>query len=569
MASYNQSNMNFQAAGGAGAENKSMFNRVLRQLSNWGMSYDDMVYKNRVAVGANEDPQAARNEGMYDFFSSRAISSLMNQKAIPYLDKAYPDKRRILREYSIKDEIRDFVTTIADEVIVFDDDKNWCKPKNLPADYPEDVKNKYIEAFERIYSKFNFNDGITAWNYFKQYLIDGFISFEIVYDDKQQEIIGFELLDSATIIPGIEPTTGAHIWIQFPEDPLLRRILLDVQVIHLSYTTGSDFGETSYVEGLIRPYNQLKLIEQTKLMFNMANATHYQKFNIPIQGLSRQRAEEQIGQLIADYSEEVQWDDTMGTVSINGMKHLPYNKQLWFPEGESGTPTMEIVTPEGHNLNEDTMLDWFFKALKRATRIPFGRFDADQGGGNMYGDATEMTRDEIKFSNFIERLRASFKEIMIKPLRLQMLIEFPELREDDRFFNDIMVEFNKNDLFEEWKYLNNMSKRAGIVGELLGSIQNADGTPYFHVDFLIDKIMKLTDEEKQENESYWAKNPAGGGEGGEGGAGGDEFGGGGDFGGGDFGGGDEGGDFGGGDEGGDFGGEEAGGDEGGGDEFDF
>ena len=88
MASYNQSNMNFQAAGGAGAENKSMFNRVLRQLSNWGMSYDDMVYKNRVAVGANEDPQAARNEGMYDFFSSRAISSLMNQKGIPYLDKA-------------------------------------------------------------------------------------------------------------------------------------------------------------------------------------------------------------------------------------------------------------------------------------------------------------------------------------------------------------------------------------------------------------------------------------------------------------------------------------------------
>ena len=78
-------------------------------------------------------------------------------------------------------------------------------------------------------------------------------------------------------------------------------------------------------------------------MFNVVNAMVYQKFTVPVKGLSRQRAEEQIGQLIADYSEEVEWDDSLGTLTINGRKHLPYNKQIWFPEGDAGTPNMELV----------------------------------------------------------------------------------------------------------------------------------------------------------------------------------------------------------------------------------
>jgi hypothetical protein len=80
------------------------------------------------------------------------------------------------------------------------------------------------------------------------------------------------------------------------------------------------------------------------------------------------RAEEQIGQLIHDYSEEVEWDDSLEHYS-NGTKHLAYNKQIWFPEGDGGTPNMELMSPQGHNLNDDSMLDWFYKALKRASKI--------------------------------------------------------------------------------------------------------------------------------------------------------------------------------------------------------
>jgi hypothetical protein len=261
-------------------------------------------------------------------------------------------------------------------------------------------------------------------------------------------------------------------------------------------------------------------------MFNVINATVYQKFTIPIKGLPRQRAEEQVGQLISDYSEEVEWDDSLGTLTINGTKHLPYNKQIWFPEGEAGTPNMELVSPEGHNLNESDMLTWFYNALKRASKIPFSRFEKENGGGNVFSDASEMTRDEVKFSNFINRIRSNFKELIVKSLRLQMCMEFPELKDDEIFLNQIDISFNSNQIFEEWKKLANMEKRSSILSSLLG-IQTAEGQPYFHIEYLIDKIMKLTPEEKEENKAYWIKYKSGSGsaEEGAGGEGGMEMGG--------------------------------------------
>ena len=152
------------------------------------------------------------------------------------------------------------------------------------------------------------------------------------------------------------------------------------------------------------------------------------------------------------------------------------------------------------------MLTWFYNALKRASKIPFQRFDKENGGGNLISDSADMTRDEIKFYNFINRLRANFKELIVKPLKLQMLIEFPELKEDEIVMNQIDISFNSNQVFEEWKKLNNLSKKAEIFGTLV-AIMNGE-KPYFHIEYLIDNVFKLTPEEKAENQKYWAKDAA-------------------------------------------------------------
>lgn len=533
MASYNPNNQqgNFQYVNSA-VENKGLFSRILRNLSSWGMNYDDMIMRNQVGVGINEDPYSQQGNSMYDFFSRRAVASVLNRKSIPYLDRSYPDKRRILREYSIKDELRDFVSIVCDEGIIYSD-KDFCKPRNLPNDYSQEIRDKYQEYFEVIYNRYGFSDSISAWNLMKEFLIDGYIAMEVVWDDKKKNIIHFNRIRPETVVPAFEPSIG-HLWIQYPEDPQLRRIFLDSQIVYISYSTQNDYSEVSYIEGLIKPYNQLKILEQTRIMYNVVHASIYQKFTIPTKGLSRQRAEEQIGQLIHDYSEEIEWDDSLGTLTINGSKHLPYNKQIWFPDGDAGTPNMELVSPEGHNLNENDILTWFYNILKRASKIPFSRFERENGGGNIYSDASEMTRDEVRFSTFVGRLRANFKELITKPLKLQMLVEFPELKDDEVFLNSIDIDFNSNQLFEKWKKLGNMEKSANILSTLLG-IQKSDGQPYFHIEYLMDTVYDLSSEEKEENRRYWEREKTGGGSaepGSEGDMGGSPT----DMGGGDFGG---------------------------------
>ena len=130
-ASYNPLN---QTSGSpylaSGVENRGLFSRILRNLSSWGMNYDDMIMRNQIGVNINEDPYTVQGNSMYDFFSRRAVASVLNRKSIPYLDRSYSDKRRILREYSIKDEIRDFVSSVCDEAVIYSD-KDFCKPKNI------------------------------------------------------------------------------------------------------------------------------------------------------------------------------------------------------------------------------------------------------------------------------------------------------------------------------------------------------------------------------------------------------------------------------------------------------
>jgi len=213
MASYNNSDNNNNTGGGgsnfaytnSAVENKGLFSRILRTLSSYGMNYDDMIVRNQVGIGINEDPYAAKGNSMYDFFSQRAVASVLNRKSIPYLDKAYADKRRILREYSIKDEIRDFVSTVADECIVYNDDRDFCSPTALPTEYSTEIHDKYQEFFERIYNKFGFADNITAWNMMKDFLVDGYVALEIIYDDKKKNIIGFNRLRPETLVPAYEP----------------------------------------------------------------------------------------------------------------------------------------------------------------------------------------------------------------------------------------------------------------------------------------------------------------------------------------------------------------------------
>ena len=544
MATYNRYNQpNSMYEFGRGSTGRSFSNKLLRRLSNFGMDDQEMVVRNSQAIGAFQDTSNLSYEpgtNMYDLFSKKIISKVLEKKSIAYLDRRYLDKRKILHQYALKDEIKDYVNRIAEEAINYNDDNYFCSVTDLPEEYDQIVRIKYQENFKRIYNAFNFNDGLTAWNYMKTFLIDGFLAFEIVYDDKQKNIIDLNLLDPLTLIIAAEPGTGTVVWIQNPDTPQLRRVLLDSNIIYISYSNNLDYDETSYVEGLIKPYNQLKLLEFTKLMYNLNQASIYKKFVIPVNGLSRQQAEQQIAQLMSEYHEDVEWDDRTGIPYINGSTKIPHSKDYWFPTSELGTPEMSIEQPQQAELNEDIVLQWFYKIFKRSSKLPFSRLDEDSGGGNFYDDTASLTMDEIRFKNFINRLRTLFKEILIKPLRIQMMLDFPELSSDRIFESYIKMTFNSNDLFEEWKFLNNLAKRSEIASTLASNLQDGDGKPYLSIEWIVRNIMKFTDKDIESNNKF--KMMGGLASPGEGGGGGGDFGGGGgDFGGGvgDFGSGGE------------------------------
>lgn len=504
MASYNSLNQpqqnQFQ-----NNNQKSFFSKILRDLSNWGMDYDDMIQRNKISTSVNEDPNIMQSNDMYGFFSQRAISNLLEKKSIQSLDKSYPEKRRILREYSVKSEIRDFIEIVCNEAVLYKDDETFVNIQPLPQTYSKDIQDAYMKSFEKIYHAYGFNDGRYAWDMFRDFIVDGAITLEIIYDDKDLNVIGFSRIDPYTVTPAIDATTGKHIWIQFADNPTFRKIILDSKIIHISYKSQGEYNETSYVESLIRPYNQYDLLMKTRLMYNIINASVNQVFKIPITGLSRQKAEEEISKLIANYSEFVQFDDITGEVIMNGSRNLQLNKQIWLPTGESGTPEVDYLKPEGHNLNESDVLSWFYNRLKKTSKIPASRFDSEGGGGGMYTDLNEMTRDEITFGLFIKRLRSSFKEIITKPIRLQMLIEFPELRNNIEFLNDIKVEFANNDLFEEWRTINNFKKRLDAANSALEFKIN-DEESYFDPEFIVEEFLKLTPEQIAKNKAYKIKN---------------------------------------------------------------
>lgn len=502
MASYNPFNQMNSPFLSSSVENKGLFSGILRSMSDFGMDYQKMVMKNQVGISINEDPFVQKDSSGYQYIAQRAVAAVLDKKSIPYLDRASGDKRRILREYSIKDEIRNYVTIIADEAIIYD--KNmFCSPEPLSDSYSQDIKDKYLQYFHAIYNGHRFNDGIAAWNIMRDLLIDGYITLEVIWDDKKKNIIAFARLDSFTVVPAYEPTVG-NLWIQYPENPQLRRVMLDSQIIHISYSTQNEISEASYVEGLIRPYNQVKLLEQTKIMFNVINAQLHMKYTIPVGDMPEKMTKETISQYIANYDEVIEWNDRDGVPYAQGGKHLQYQKAYWFTEGSVGAANVEILAPEGHNLNENDMLTWFMNVLKRSSKIPFQRFEKENGGGNIVTDASEVTRDEVMFNNFITRLHALFKEVIVKPLRMQLCVEFPELIQDQVFLNSVDIKFNSNQYFEVWKRLANYEKKVNIMQQML-AIQTPSQRPYFHIDFLVDELELLTPEKKEENKAHWIK----------------------------------------------------------------
>lgn len=482
---------------------------ALKRLSRLGMNYDDMVLRNSRAVGFTENqigygmlnPMGSDSDDMYYLFASLSMTDVSNKKNISYFDKSYPKKRDQLRNFAVQDEIEDILDTVTDEAIVFDETNYFAYPV-LNTSVTKEVKDSLIDSYNKIYEYFGFSDGQSGWNYFRKWLVDGYLAFEIVYDDEQRHIIGFKELDPVSLMPAVDKESGKKIWIQYKGGGPKERVLFDSQIIYLAYSSVNSPSRVSYVERLIRSFNLLRIMEHSRIIWAVTNASFKMKFVIPVGGKSKTRAKQSLAQLMNNYRELVNFDMQSGEIQTNGKPMMQFHKEYWLPSKDGEQPEIDTLANDGPQLSDTESLQWFYDKLKLASKIPFSRFDKDSPA--TYEMAAEgMNREEIKFAKFINRLRSIFQEILVKPLYLQVCLDYPELEDDTNFKGNLTIKYNKDNVFEELKQMELASKRIDFISQVRSSLTEQDKdmneVPYFSLNFLIKKYGGFTEEDLKKN----------------------------------------------------------------------
>ena len=488
------------------------WSKLLTSLSHYGMNYSDQVYKNMVAFPADKAIQPKDDVALQQVLMG---SSMNNWKVKPEEDKSFAEKtleqkRDILRKMAMQPELEDILDIMANESIVYDDDESYiCTPfldtgliQDLNEKSAEEIRNAMDVAFYKIYLLLEWKK--FAWDEYKRYLIDGVIAYEIVYDNLEnpKSIIGIVDIDPATLTKKVKD--GITYWVQFEGKMGFERTLLDSQIIYIKYEDSGVSTRQSYLERLIRPFNLYRIVEQAQVIWTVTQASFKTMFTIPVGAQNRTKGMQTLANTMNRYKEDINFNVETGELKVNGKMNMPFNKEYWLPENENGRPSIETLVDNGPMLNDSDQIKYFESKLWKMSKIPQNRFDKDSQTTWFGNDPTQALRDEINFSRFIIRLRNTFAEILLKPLRIQLTLSVPDIKNDKRILDSISLRWNSYNLFEEMMNIEVMTKRIEFIGTMKDSISMTDAEgneePFFSLKFLVMKYLKMSDADLELNE---------------------------------------------------------------------
>jgi len=434
-----------------------------------------------------------------DAIANATLQQHLSVKALASAAPGYAERLRTSRAYANKGYIRTYLNILSQECIVENDDDNkYCRVRDLPESYSESIRKKYLENFEILYNLLQLNLANCARDYFTQLLVDGFLTFEIVYDDRRKNVVGIRKLDPIKLTITYDEVSKRMIWVYNYTDVSRRVILTDADIIYISYANHDNvYRSANYVEPLIKPFNQLNLLENLKIMFQMNTAMVHRKFIIPMDGIGKKDTAMELGKTMASLKENFDMDDSTGTFSIDGSANLHHQKDIFLTSNEGAVPTIEYMNPAVVDLTEDTQLKYFRQKLIFESQIPPQRFMEDQGGGNIISNDSDVTRDEYKFNDFKKTLRKLFKEIITKPLKIQTFLDFPELIDDRLFSNYVDIKYYDDENITAGRKLKNMESRANIASTL-NNVKNMKGESVYPTKYILKKVMNHSDSEISE-----------------------------------------------------------------------
>ena len=244
----------------------------------------------------------------------------------------------------------------------------------------------------------------------------------------------------------------------------------------------------SYLHKSIKSLNQLRMIEDSLVIYRLSRAPERRIFYIDVGNLPKVKAEQYLRDVMMRYRNKLVYDANTGEIR-DDKKYMSMLEDFWLPRREGGRGTEISTLPGGQNLGEITDIEYFKKKLYKSLNVPISRIEGD-GGFNL-GRSSEILRDEVKFSKFVGRLRKRFSGMFNDMLKTQLLLKNVITPEDWEMMSEhIQYDFLYDNHFAELK-------EAELMNERLTLVQTAEAYvgKYYSQDYVRRKVLRQTDEE--------------------------------------------------------------------------
>jgi len=412
-------------------------------------------------------------------------------------------------------EIQTAVDDIVNQAVVLNEKTNPISINLDKTKLPSATKKKIKAEFDELLRLMNFNT--RGSELFRKWYIDGRLYVQILMDEKKQRkgIVELRIIDPTKIqkIRNIEREVGengikfiksikeyylysAEDFIGNGKDTINYRYSNDGVILPFDSVAyvGSGFIDPStkkvlgYLHKAIKPLNQLRMLEDSIVIYRISRAPERRIFYIDVGSLPKNKSEQYLRDIMNRYRNKLVYDTTTGELR-DEKRHMSMLEDFWMPRREGGKGTEVQTLPGGQNLGELQDVDYFLKKLYTALHVPPSRFKEDSGF-NM-GKSAEISRDEVRFTKFVNRLQSKFSELFLQLLRIQLLAKNVLTEEEWKDYSyDMTFDFAKDAYFSELKENEMTMTRLLTMREIEPYIGR-----FFSKHWVNKNILQLTDDE--------------------------------------------------------------------------
>ena len=247
----------------------------------------------------------------------------------------------------------------------------------------------------------------------------------------------------------------------------------------------------SYLHKGIKVLNQLRMIEDSLVIYRISRAPERRIFYIDVGNLPKQKAETYLREVMGRYRNKLVYDANTGEIR-DDRKYMSMMEDFWLPRREGGRGTEITTLPGGQNLGELTDVQYFQTKLYKALNVPAGRLDSQQQFN--IGRSAEITRDELKFTKFVGKLRKKFSDIFNDTLKTQLILKSVITPEDwDDMKEHIQYDYLYDNHFTELKNLEMMTEKLNVIAAMDPYVGK-----YFSTDYIRSEILGQTETQMEE-----------------------------------------------------------------------